>query len=629
MLKQILNAQTNRKSPDWAHGQEDPGAGNETSGERTPLLLQDANGADVRFFVDKIHYEESRIYVVGWATTNDLEISTVDDGTITRQEVFRGARPDVAEALALDSDEGLGFCFSARNLNSLDEITLEICIEGETLHTRTFSSVATLAPHERALFPELRSRDLQRLKQIRAEDDEWSELVASFPGTDGVPIGHHGFVEGALRSPEGGAVVFGWALHPEETVCWLEGGGGKSVRLSDAFRRPRADILEAFRHVPWSGMNAGFIAHLPDLPHGATVQLRMATEDGVFTVNEGRAVDSLPPDPRLAAEKLFSLETEAQAFQLRAPVVDWPVLSPLIARRNAELDKLPAELMDFGTLQADPDVSIIVPLYKRYDFMEHQLLALSRDPEVPARYELIYVVDDPAIRNEVLSEANRLSELLDVPFRVLSGTANRGFSGANNLGASHASANVLLFLNSDVIPQQPGWADAMLRVLAQDDDAGIVGARLLFPDGSLQHAGMEFRRDEQWGIWTNQHPNAGTAPEFDPDEPREVPAVTGACLMIRRALFDEIGGWDNDYLIGDFEDSDLCLAARSRGYRVVYQPAASLTHLERQSFTGVGADWFRIRMTICNAVRHERKWKHLIERPVDTRTSKTPEARAG
>lgn len=374
-------------------------------------------------------------------------------------------------------------------------------------------------------------------------------------------------------------------------------------------------------------MHCAFIAHLPSLPQDATVQLRMATEDGVFTVDEVRAVEALPTDPHLAAEKLFSLETEPQAFHLRAPVVDWPILSPLIARRNAELDKLPVELTDFGTLHTDPDVSIIVPLYKRHDFMEHQLLEFSGDPEVAARCELIYVVDDPAIRNEVLSEASRLSEILDMPFRVASGTANRGFSGANNLGASRATANVLLFLNSDVIPQHPGWVDAMLQVLAQDDGVGIVGARLLFPDGSLQHAGMEFQRDEQFGIWTNQHPNIGTAPKFDRNEPREVPAVTGACLMIRRTVFDEIGGWDNGYLIGDFEDSDLCLAARSKGYRVVYQPAACLTHLERQSFTGVGADWFRTRMTICNAVRHEQKWAHLIERPIETRTRKYTEDR--
>jgi GT2 family glycosyltransferase len=92
-----------------------------------------------------------------------------------------------------------------------------------------------------------------------------------------------------------------------------------------------------------------------------------------------------------------------------------------------------------------------------------------------------------------------------------------------------------------------------------------------------------------------------------------VPAVTGACLVIRRTDFDRIGGWDTGYLIGDFEDSDLCLKLQAEGLKVAYLPTVQLTHLERQSFKLLGHDDFRNRVVIYNAVRHQNRWQHLIE----------------
>lgn len=143
---------------------------------------------------------------------------------------------------------------------------------------------------------------------------------------------------------------------------------------------------------------------------------------------------------------------------------------------------------------------------------------------------------------------------------------------------------------------------------------GVVGPRLLFANGGLQHAGMSFEKLDTLGIWINRHPDAGLAPEFDPArEPAEVPAVTGACMLIRREVFDEIGGWDTGYLIGDFEDSDLCLMLRKHGYRVLYQPGVQLTHLERQSFTAIGQGPFKLRVTIANAVRHQERWEDMLQ----------------
>jgi GT2 family glycosyltransferase len=90
-------------------------------------------------------------------------------------------------------------------------------------------------------------------------------------------------------------------------------------------------------------------------------------------------------------------------------------------------------------------------------------------------------------------------------------------------------------------------------------------------------------------------------------------AVTAACLMIRRSTYDAVGGLDEGFLIGDFEDSDLCLKVKQQGLRIVCLSDVNLTHLERQSFTGIGANGFRERVARYNAWRHQRRWSKSIE----------------
>ena len=147
----------------------------------------------------------------------------------------------------------------------------------------------------------------------------------------------------------------------------------------------------------------------------------------------------------------------------------------------------------------------------------------------------------------------------------------------------------------------------------------VVSAKLLtclFADGSIQHAGMEFMRRDELGIWVNHHPMMGIDPRLDPNQGLALmPSITGACLAMRRSDFDRLGGWDTGYLIGDFEDSDLCLKLRSDGLKVAYLPSVQLTHLERQSFKLLGQDEFRTRVVIFNAVRHQTRWQHVIGEP--------------
>ncbi len=157
--------------------------------------------------------------------------------------------------------------------------------------------------------------------------------------------------------------------------------------------------------------------------------------------------------------------------------------------------------------------------------------------------------------------------------RVLPLSENRGYAGGANAGAELAHGEVLLFLNPDV-ELDPGWPLALRTAFRRRPEAGIVGGRLRFPDGRLQHAGGRLR----WPLALPEHRGYRATEGFD--EPAVVEYVTGACLAIRRSLFDELGGFDEAFFPAYFEEVDLCLRARAEGWTVLYWPELSGIHRE-------------------------------------------------
>lgn len=150
-------------------------------------------------------------------------------------------------------------------------------------------------------------------------------------------------------------------------------------------------------------------------------------------------------------------------------------------------------------------------------------------------------------------------------------TEGRSFAENCNKGAADATEDFLIFLNDDTLPHV-GWLQPLLDAFS-DPEVGIVGARLLYPDGRIQHAGVWF--DAPDGVLTAHN-------ELQDLESRDVDAVTGACLAIRRTLFEDCDGFDPLFRNG-YEDVDLCLRVRAGGWRIRYIADSTLTHYESQS----------------------------------------------
>jgi GT2 family glycosyltransferase len=140
---------------------------------------------------------------------------------------------------------------------------------------------------------------------------------------------------------------------------------------------------------------------------------------------------------------------------------------------------------------------------------------------------------------------------------------------------------------------------------------------LLFEDGSIQHRGMTFSREQEFGNFHfAKHIDKGLRPR--PGGALQThQSITGACMMMSRKLATKVGGFDEGYVLGDFEDSDVCFKIRELGYRCVVDPEVRLFHLERQSQAASAERW-RMNLTVYNAWRHEMRWGEVIK---DDRTT--------
>jgi GT2 family glycosyltransferase len=155
------------------------------------------------------------------------------------------------------------------------------------------------------------------------------------------------------------------------------------------------------------------------------------------------------------------------------------------------------------------------------------------------------------------------------------------FSRLCNEGARRAGGEFLLFLNNDVEVLRPDWLQRLLGV-ARRPDVGIVGATLLYPDRTIQHAGLFPRPDGQWVHGYRGLPADAAGDQDELRCVRTVPAVTGACLLIGRVFFWSLGGFD-ERLPTTYNDIDLCCRARARGRLVAVTPHATLLHYEALS----------------------------------------------
>src|SRR5437773_2860995 len=213
------------------------------------------------------------------------------------------------------------------------------------------------------------------------------------------------------------------------------------------------------------------------------------------------------------------------------------------------------------------EISIIIPVFNQFRFTQACLASLQ-EHQGAERFEVI-VVDDCS--TDATAEAvPRMPGIV-----YLRTETNSGFITSCNRGAEAARGKYLVFLNNDALVR-PGWLTALLDTFAEEPRAGIVGSKLLYPDGRLQEAGGIIWRDATgWNYGKFDDPEK---PEYN--YLREVDYCSAAALMISKSLFASVGCFDSRYAPAYYEDTDLAFKVRGDGYKVFYQPLSEVIHYE-------------------------------------------------
>jgi len=229
------------------------------------------------------------------------------------------------------------------------------------------------------------------------------------------------------------------------------------------------------------------------------------------------------------------------------------------------------------TYHSDLQVSIIIPTRERGEHLRKCIDSFTRLTKRP-RYEIIIADNDS---KEAFTRQYMDSLAREGRARIVSFPGEFNFSSINNEAAAQANGDALLFLNNDTEVIDGGWLEAMLELLLLPD-VGVVGAKLLYPDDTVQHAGVVL-----WHCGTAAHVHSRLPRDEHgyfgmADTIRNCSAVSAACMMVKRTLFNELSGFDSQFAVS-YQDVDFCLRAAKAGYRTVYTPFAMLYHHESVS----------------------------------------------
>ena len=239
--------------------------------------------------------------------------------------------------------------------------------------------------------------------------------------------------------------------------------------------------------------------------------------------------------------------------------------------RREHLDSLTERLRLLSKAADDGrpiDASIVLPVFNSIGYTIACVLSLF-EHGANSRFEII--VADDASSDETAAVFGAIGGVV----RCVTQVANQGFNGNCNRAAREARGRYVAFLNNDTFVLE-GWLDELLAPFERFSGIGLTGSKLLMPDGTLQEAGGIIWRDASgWNFGRNQDP---TLPEFN--YVKDVDYVSGASLAVPKAVWDEIGGFDERYRPAYFEDSDLAFTLRAKGLRTLYAPASPLIHHE-------------------------------------------------
>lgn len=309
-----------------------------------------------------------------------------------------------------------------------------------------------------------------------------------------------------------------------------------------------------------------------------------------------------PSHHGMISEIIKKIEMNGQGEEIRF-IARKPEVKTIRSTDSNEYSLVKSKNRNYDTYSA----SIIIPVYNKLEYTQKCLEIL---------YSIKNGIDDfevLVVNNASSDETAKFLELACSEYhdlKVVNNLVNKRFAGACNAGAENAEGDILVFLNNDTVPQED-WLSYGINRLKIDDSVGIVGSKLLYPDRTIQHCGVEYLVNvhPEYPIWP-VHRFLGLK-EDDPlvNQGGIVESVTGACLFIPNRLFKEIDGFDEDYTMY-FEDLDLCFKTMKAEKKIFYEPNSVVIHFEGKSTPD---EALRYKLSTDSAKRFYEKWQMEIK----------------
>ena len=274
---------------------------------------------------------------------------------------------------------------------------------------------------------------------------------------------------------------------------------------------------------------------------------------------------------------------------------------PVIPVQEDRMQELRADEFDKITFPIfqNPIVSIVIPVYNEFNYTYNCLMSILKNSGDIA-YEVI-------IANDCSTDLTKNITDIASGIKVVTTEKNMRFLLNCNNAAKHAKGTYILFLNNDTQVQE-NWLQPLIQLIESDDTIGMVGSKLIYPDGYLQEAGGILWKDgSAWNYGNRQNPDD---PEYN--YVKEADYISGAAIMIRRKLWETIGGFDERFAPAYYEDTDLAFEVRKHGYKVMYQPLSAVVHFEGIS-NGTDVESGQKQYQQVNCEKFYDKWKEILQ----------------
>ena len=401
-----------------------------------------------------------------------------------------------------------------------------------------------------------------------------------------------------------------WLFYSLSAFHWTHGASRVIVqydRLLEDWEGSLRTISGAF-DLPWPEDDHGLRREMADFlkldsRHSQTDSKLLSSDKDVpaSVVTLYRLLKNAEENRSLLDSKQFE-ETLSELFVEYSPANMTGGTTGLSSVKKLTLD--PITPLHFNLFE-NPHVSIIIPVWNHWRYTYRCLDSILKNTD-EVSYEVIVV--DNGSTDETTEVLKKIENL-----RILRHETNLGYVKACNEGAGMARGAYLLFLNNDTEPQAR-WLENLLAAADMDSLIGAVGAKLVYPDGKLQEAGgMIFSDGRGWNFGNGDDPEKEIYNQIC-----EVDYCSGACLLVRRSLFNALGGFDERYSPAYYEETDLCFALRKKGYKVVYNPKAAVIHHESVTAGKDAPSHFKKYLEI-NREKFTEKWKdelsHQDEHP--------------